>query len=112
MTVEQVFEYVLVAVTSAAIVLFSMKRLGLQRSTLIAALTELTQCVGAALIFLAINVAAGGAVVLALRPLGFFVALYVLGSWSMVLFSFAQGFLFQMWWRRSGDAKSRVRVKP
>jgi hypothetical protein len=107
MTVDQIFEYILVVITSAAIVLFSIKRLGLQRATLVLALTELTECIGAALIFLAMNVVVGASVVLVLRGLGFFVALYVLGSWSLVLFSFTQGFLFHLWWRRSGDGKSR-----
>jgi hypothetical protein len=106
MTVEQVFEYILVALTSAAIAVFSIKRLRLQRGTFVRAVSELTECVGAAVVFLAMNVVLGATVVLILRALGFFVALYVLGSWSLVLFSFTQGFLFQMWWRRSGDGKS------
>ena len=101
MTFEELFGYVVVALTSAAIFIFAEKKLRMDRSILRTALQEITECVGASIIFLVMNVAIGATVIFIIRALGQFVPLYAMANWGLVLFSFGQGFLFQMWWRRS-----------
>src|ERR1051325_6379232 len=101
MTFEETFRYSLVGLTSGAIFVFAIRVLGLQSRVLITTMRELAQCVGASVIFFLVNVTIGVSVVFLIRWFGKFVPLYAMANWSLLLFSLVQGFLFQMWWRRS-----------
>ena len=98
---EDSYLYLLIATTSVAILLLGTKRLGLPLGALRDACKELSECIGASIIFFAVNLAVGISIIFLSRVLGQFTGVYVMARPSVVLFSLGQGFLFQMWWRRS-----------
>ena len=83
------------AVTSLAAYLVGSRRLGLPRARLGRAL----DCIGLGLVFLAVNLLVGSALVLAVRlATGRFLSLYVLNDGTVLLLSLLQGLIAQ-WWR-------------
>jgi len=89
------------AVTSLGAYLVGARRLGLTRGRLGWAIGRALDCVGMGLVFLALNLVVGGALVLALRvATGRFVSLYVLNDGTIVLLSLLQGMVAQ-WWREA-----------
>ncbi len=108
MTFEELYGYILLAVTSASIFVFAVKILGLRRDVLVGILREFSECIGASIVFFLMNIAVGAFFIFVIRRLGQFVALYAVTDWDLLVFSVGQGFLFQMWWRRSrGQPSSR-----
>jgi hypothetical protein len=69
--------------------------------SILQALTALVDWAGMFAIFLAANLALGGAVIMLIRALTpRFVALYALDNLLMLVLSAAQAFVFQAWWKR------------
>ena len=101
MAFEEIFAYIVLALTSSLLFLLAVQVLGMESRVLVASTKELVDCVGASMIFFVVNIALGASVILVLRALGQFVPLYVMTNWGLLLFSLGQGFVFQMWWRRS-----------
>ena len=88
------------AVTSLGAYLVGARR-GWPRARLGWALGRALDCVGLGLVFLALNLLVGGALVLALRAAtGRFVSLYVLNDGTILLLSLLQGMIAQ-WWREA-----------
>jgi hypothetical protein len=91
----------IVALTSLGAYVVATQRLGLRRDTLPAAVGEMLECVGLAVIFLAGNLAVGVAFVLGVRILaGWFISIYGLNDVTLVVLSFWQAVFLQSW-RRS-----------
>jgi hypothetical protein len=66
------------------------------------AFRDLFEWIGTSAFFIVLNVALGAAIILLVRTLtSRFIALYDLQSLLLVVFSVAQGFIFQMWWKRN-----------
>jgi hypothetical protein len=101
MELESFFIYILVAVTSAAMVAFGVLRLGLRMDMLRKVLREVSECIGAFVVFFAINTILGIIAVFTFRGYVGFLSLYVVTDLMLVLLSAIQGFIFQLWWRRS-----------
>jgi hypothetical protein len=100
MWLENSFAYILVAATSVLFFLFGVKRLRLDPHLLRGALAEVTECIGASVVFLGINALTGLLVIFTIRALRFF-PLYALSDLVLVFLSAFQGVLFQRWWRKS-----------
>ena len=91
----------IVALTSLGAYIVATRRLGLRRDTLPAALGEMLECLGLAVIFLVGNLAVGVAFVLGVRILaGWFISIYGLNDVTLVVLSFLQAVFLQSW-RRS-----------
>jgi hypothetical protein len=89
-----------VALTSLGCYLAGAGVLGLRRDKLVPAMTETLEYLGLTAVFLAVNLAVGMALVLVLRALtGSFISVYWLKDITLVLLSFGQAFLFQIWRR-------------
>src|SRR5207249_11678837 len=101
MTIEHIFDYALIGSTSILIFLFAVTRLALHPSMLRMAFKEFAECIGTSIVFFGINVVVGIAGVFAVRGFWRFLGLYTVTNFILVAFSLLQGFLFQMWWRRS-----------
>ena len=101
MTLEHAFGYCIVAITSTSIFLFAVKRLSLRPNLLRQAFREFAECIGASIVFFFVNVTIGVVGVFLVRGVWRFLGLYILSGFMLVIFSLLQGFLFQMWWRRS-----------
>ena len=87
------------AVTTLAAYSVGSRRLGLPSARLGHAVGRALDCIGLGLVFLALNLLVGGAVVLGLRlATGRFVSLYVLNDVTVLLVSLLQGLIAQ-WWR-------------
>lgn len=96
---EQFFVLILVGLTSIGAYLLGAKRLGLLWRHLRVAIGRMLECIGMALVFFLVNLAAGMAIVLAGRLLTRgFVSLYLANDVSLVMLSFLQALAFQ-WWR-------------
>ena len=88
-----------IAVTSLGAYLVGARHKSLPRARLGWAVGRALDCVGMGLVFLALNLVVGGALVLALRiATGRFVSLYVLNDATILLLSLLQGMVAQ-WWR-------------
>jgi hypothetical protein len=89
------------ALTSTVLTFAWIRRRSKKGSTALAtAVQTVAECLGAALAFFVVNIAAGAVLILAVRsftPL--FIPLYVLGDLVLVAFSLLQGFVFQIWYR-------------
>ncbi len=89
-----------VVVSSAAAwaLLVLRRRASLDRTVLRAALLNASECVGVSLVFLFVNVAVEGALVLAIRAVtGRFVSLYYAGDVMIIPLSCLQGIVV-CWW--------------
>jgi len=93
----------LVALTSLGAFLVGTRRLGLRASGLRRAGHRVLECAGLTVLFLAANLAVGGAVVLGLRVVeGRFVSVYALNDVTLLGLSALQALAFA-WWRRPRD---------
>lgn len=91
----------IVALTSLGAYLLVRRRLGLRRDRLPGAIAETLECIGLAIVFLAVNLAAGMGIILGLRALsGQFVSVYGLSDISLIGLSLLQALILQSW-RRS-----------
>lgn len=91
----------IVALTSLGAYLVARRRLGLRRDRLPGAIAEALECIGLALVFLAVNLAAGAGIILGLRALsGQFISVYGLSDITLVALSLLQALVLQSW-RRS-----------
>ena len=89
------------AVTSLGAYLVGCRPLRLPRARLGWAVGRALDCVGLGLVFLGLNLAVGGVLVLGLRAAtGRFVSLYVLNDGTILLLSLLQGMVAQ-WWREA-----------
>src|SRR5215211_5414952 len=104
MWLEKYFVYMLVFSTSVVLFAFAVRRLRLDARTLRTVCIEATECVGASVLFLAVNALIGILVIFTIRALRFF-PLYVLSDTMLVFLSALQGVLFQGWWRKSQSAR-------
>lgn len=97
-----------VATTSALFGLIGRRGLGLRARDLAEALRAAAECLGAAALFWAINVALGAAVALTVRGLGLgFVSLYVCTDLSLGALSLGQALVWDAWrrTRRAGSLR-------
>jgi hypothetical protein len=91
----------IVALTSVAAYLVATQRLGWHPDTLPAAMGETLECLGLAAMFLAGNLAVGGAFIFGLRIFSDrFISVYGLGDIALALLSLLQAIVLQSW-RRS-----------
>lgn len=89
-------------VTSLGAYLVGSRRMALPPAALGRAVGRALDCVGLGLVFLALNLLVGAALVLGLRAAtGRFVSLYVLNDGMILLLSVLQGMIAQ-WWRQEG----------
>jgi hypothetical protein len=89
----------IVGFTSIGGYIVAVKWLGLPGRALRPAFSRMLECIGATVIFAALNVALAGAIILALRGLaGIFVSIYVINDIAWLGLSLAQGLTF-CWWR-------------
>jgi len=88
----------LAAFTSAVAYLWGRWRGELPPGGLGRAAARMLEGLGTGLIFLALNVGVGGAVVLAIRLAGGFASFYLLDDPTIPILSLLQGLVFQ-WWR-------------
>ena len=96
----------IVATTSALLWLFGRRVFGLSARALPAALGAAAECLGAAVLFWALNVALGTAVALAVRGLGVgFISLYVNSDLSLAALSLGQALVWDAW-RRTRQART------
>jgi hypothetical protein len=94
----QAIVVVLAAATSAGALLIGARALGLRLSDLGRAGGRLLECVGVMLIFFAMNLALGLAVILVGRSLtGTFVSTYLMSDVTLLAVSCLQGLLFYCW---------------
>lgn len=88
----------LIAVTSAGGYVVGVRRLGLRRTSLRAALGTSLECIGLAFMFLVLNTVLGVALVLAVRAVGpTFVSLYIVSDPLLAVLSLFQAIAFQAW---------------
>jgi len=101
MFLEETLIYFVVAATSVLLVLFGIRRLGLQSSVLREAFHDVVQCTGAFLIFFGFNAAIGVGIAFLIRAVWRFFPLYAVADVGLIILSALQGFVFQIWLRRS-----------
>jgi uncharacterized protein (DUF697 family) len=108
---EQFFLPVLIALTSAGACFVGVKAAGLPGRILRVALGKALECIGLALVFLAVNVAAGVIAALAARYLlSTFVSLYPMADASLLGLSLLQALTFQ-WWQELSKRSSENGVR-
>jgi len=96
-----------IALTSLVAYIMAVTCLGLRPSDLGRALGRMADLVGAGVIFALVNVAAGAALILALRALtGRFVSLYALDDLAWLVVSLMQGCVWWLW-RNATTPESR-----
>ena len=108
MILEELFVYLVAGLTSLLVFAFAIQRLRLNSTALREVLSEFVECVGAFLVFLVLNVGIGMVVTFGIRTLWKFFPLYAVTDLTLILMSAAQGFIFQLWWRRSRSGRSTV----
>jgi hypothetical protein len=104
---EQLFLPALICLTSAGACFVGVRAAGLPGRILRVALGKALECIGLALVFLAVNVAAGVIAALAARYLlSTFVSLYLIADVSLLGLSFLQALTYH-WWRELSLRSSR-----
>jgi hypothetical protein len=98
---QDAFIYLVAAFTSIAIFFLAVRRFGLKTTFLRQALVEVVQCVGAFIAFLVLNLTIGVGLIFLIRGVWRFFPLYTLADEALFIVSALQGFVFQLWWRRS-----------
>lgn len=84
---------------TTAVAIWLGRRRGLPRAALFVAVGRVLECVGLAMVLLAVNVIVGMAAVLALRFLtGRFLSLYPNTDITLLVLSLLQALLLQAWW--------------
>jgi len=92
----------LVALTSVGAYIVGTRVLALERVSLRPALGEALECLGLAVVFLVVNLAAGLTSIFGFRALtGRFVSVYWLNDLSLVVLSVLEALVFHRWWRPS-----------
>jgi hypothetical protein len=98
---EQFISLALVVFTSAGAYLIGRRRLGLSRHAALRALRKMLEAVGATLIFFAVNLVAGMALILTTRILfGIFAPMSLANDMALLPLSLFQALAFQ-WWREA-----------
>jgi hypothetical protein len=98
---EVLFVFLLAFASSAAAYVWAIRRGISDPSGLRPAARTILECVGTAMVFLAINVVLGTAVILAFRSATpIFVPVYAINPPLLTVLSLLQGFFFQLWWRK------------
>jgi len=91
---------ILVLITSILTYAATKKFMIRDATSLRRAIHTLLECLGAASMFLVVNVALGIVLVLAIRSVTpLFVSVYLLNDLLLIVLSVLQGFVFQLWWR-------------
>jgi hypothetical protein len=94
-----VFMLAMVSLTSIGTYLVGVKWLGFPGRALRPAVDRMLECIGATLVFAALNVALAATIILGLRSLtGTFVSVYVINDVTWLGLSLLQGLTF-WWWR-------------
>ncbi len=97
---ERLFVLFLAVASSLAAYIWSTRRGVADSSGLYLAARTILECLGTAMVFLAINVVLGTAIILIVRSITpMFVPVYAVASPLLFVLSFLQGFVFQLWWR-------------
>jgi hypothetical protein len=92
-----------VALTSVGAYLIALALLGRPPSGLRAAVGRMLECLGAALVFMIVNLAVGAAIVLGTRATtGGFISIYLLDDATWVVLSALQGLAWSLW-RQAGE---------
>ena len=95
---EQAVVLLLAGLTSTGAYLAGVRKLGLSRQRLWAAVLRLLECAGMSMVFFCANLAIGLAVIFAVRNLtNVFVSMYFLNEVFIVLLSVLQGIIFVSW---------------
>ena len=91
----------LVVLTSWTAYTVGVKQPGRKEKSLRHAFATVLECLGTFSVFLAINTGLGALIIVLVRSITpQFVSLYVVGDVMLVMLSFFQGFMFQLWWRQ------------
>jgi hypothetical protein len=97
---------ILAAATSTGALLIGVRAFGLRPSDLGRAAGRMLECVGVTLIFCAMNLALGLAVILVGRSLtGAFVSTYLMSDVTLLGVSCLQGLLFHCWREMSAESR-------
>jgi hypothetical protein len=106
---DQAVVLLLVGLTSTGAYLAGIRKLGLSRQRLWAAVVCLLECAGMSMVFFCANLAIGLAAIFAVRNLTHvFVSMYFLNEVFIVLLSVLQGIIFVAW-LESGPTGGRSR---
>jgi hypothetical protein len=99
-----VFMLAMASLTSIGSYLVGVTWLGLPARP---AVDKMLECIGATLVFTALNVVLAAAIILGLRSLtGAFVSIYVINDVTWLGLSLLQGLTF-WWWRALGSSRER-----
>ena len=101
MTLDDLYIYILVALTSGLVYYLAVKRFRLNPKVLRPVFEEFSQCIGAFILFLLLNAGIGVVGAFFIRTVWRFFPLHTVTDLMLVFLSAIQGFLFQLWWRRS-----------
>ena len=102
-----VFMLAMVSLTSIGSYLVGVKWLGFPGRALRPAVDKMLECIGATLVFAALNVALAATIILGLRSLtGTFVSVYVINDVTWLGLSLLQGLTF-WWWRALGSSHEK-----
>ena len=97
---QEVLGLVLVLITSILAFVLTKNRAPHDTISLRRAIQTLLECLGTASVFLALNIAIGLVLILAVRSVTpLFVSLYLLNDLLLIVLSVVEGFVFQLWWR-------------
>jgi hypothetical protein len=103
---ESSYLFAIAALTSGFVWFLGRRPLGLTRATLPKAVGAAVECLGAAIVFWMLNVAAGASLALVVRGIGLgFVSLYVNTDVSLAVLSLGQALVFDAW-RREGSGRA------
>src|SRR5712691_10126081 len=106
-------EFFIVGLTSVAAYFIGVKWAGLSSGGLWAVVGRMSECVGAALIFVVVNLILAGGTILTIRvATGHFVSLYILGDVVWLILSLLQGLAWGLWRQTQGSdgGKGRGRI--
>lgn len=101
MIFDELFVYLVAGLTSILVFAFSVRRLRLNTAALREVMSEFLECVGTFIMFLVLNVSIGMIVTFGIRTFWRFFPLYAVTDLTLILMSAIQGFIFQLWRRRS-----------
>jgi hypothetical protein len=102
-----VFMLAMVGLTSIGSYLVGVKWLGFPGRALRPAVDKMLECIGATLVFAALNVVLAAAIILVLRSItGTFVSIYVINDVTWLGLSLLQGLTFS-WWRALAGSRER-----
>ncbi len=97
---EELFLFFLAFASSLGAYALARRRGMSDSNGLYSAAITVLECLGTAMVFLAFNVGIGTGMILVIRSATtFFVPIYAVSSPLLFVLSFAQGFVFQLWWR-------------